>query len=249
MSESPDSPVMEDAPGLPDDDRVTVQEWVYRQLKERILTGQFVPGHSVTLRGIARLLEVSPMPVREAIRRLVSERALEIHGNRRVSVPRMNRERLDALCSARVALESLAAEQAMMHIDTEQLERLRLLDGEINVAVEEGDIETYMQKHCEFHFGIYRAGGGGEILMPLIESIWLQFSPFLRVVIRYIGTDHVVDLERHALVLDAVERRDFRTLRFGIEADVREGLGSLAEIDWQSFEASQRDVGKPLREG
>jgi len=235
----------EEASRPPLDDRITVQEWVYRELKERILTGQFVPGHSVTLRGIASLLGVSPMPVREALRRLVSERALEMHDNRRVSVPRMNRDKLDALCSARVALESLAAENAMLQIDAERLETLRRLDREINAAVDEGDIPTYMQKHREFHFGIYRAGPG-EILMPLIESIWLQFSPFLHVVIRYIGTDFVVDLDRHALVLDAIERRDFSTLRFAIEADVREGLGSLAEIDWQSFEASQSDADTPL---
>jgi len=245
MSDDPDPAIAEETPGSPDDDRVTVQEWVYRQLKERILTGQFVPGRSVTLRGIGSLLGVSPMPVREALRRLVSERALEIHGNRRVSVPRMNRDRLDALCSARVALESLAAEKAMLHIDTDQVEALRRLDGEINRAVDEGDVATYMEKHCEFHFSIYRAGCG-EILMPLIESIWLQFSPFLRVVIRYIGTEHVVDLDRHTLVLDAIEQRDFSTLRFAIEADVREGLGSLAHMDWQSFEASTRDEGKLL---
>ena len=244
MSERTPPVFAEEAPNSQIEDRVTVQEWVYLQLKERILTGQFVPGHSVTLRGIASLLGVSPMPVREALRRLVSERALEILGKGRVSVPRMNRERLDALCSARVALESLAAEKAMLQIDAEQLEALRRLDHEINAAVDAGDIETYLQKHCEFHFGIYRAGSG-EILMPLIESVWLQFSPFLRVVIRYIGTDHVVDLQRHALVLDAIERRDFSTLSFAIEADVREGLGSLAQIDWQSFEASQRDADRP----
>jgi len=247
MSERSTPAAAEDTPGSSVDDRITVQEWVYRQLKERILTGQFVPGHSVTLRGIASLLDVSPMPVREALRRLVSERALEMHGNRRVSVPRMTREKFDALCSARVALESLAAENAMLQIDAERLEALRRLDHEINVAVDQGDIPTYMHKHREFHFGIYRAGPG-EILMPLIESIWLQFSPFLRVVIHYIGTDYVIDLHRHALVLDAIERRDFGTLRFAIEADVREGLGSLAELDWQSFEAaSQADADGALR--
>jgi DNA-binding GntR family transcriptional regulator len=247
MSEYPGPAVAEQGSNPPVDDRITLQEWVYRQLKERILSGQFVPGHSVTLRGIASLLGVSPMPVREALRRLVSERALEIHGNRRVSVPRMNRERFDALCSARVVLESLAAENAMLHIDAGQLEALRSLDREINVAVDRGDIPTYMQKHREFHFGIYRAGPG-EVLMPLIESIWLQFSPFLRVVIRYIGTDYVIDLHRHALVLDAIERQDVGTLRFAIEADVREGLGSLAQIDWQSFEDSQNDSQTPVEE-
>lgn len=224
----------------PDDGSITVQEWVYRQLKERILVGQFVPGHSITLRGIADLLDVSPMPVREALRRLVSERALEIHGNRRVSVPRMTREKFDALCAARVALETLAAEHAMLHVDAARLERLRTLDEAVDAAVERGDVPAYLQKHREFHFEIYRCGPEG-VLMPLIESVWLQFSPFLRLVIHHIGTDYVVD--RHAEALDAIERRDFGALRFAIEADVREGLGSLTEAEWQALEAGQDGSG------
>lgn len=238
------------APGrvspLPEDSTITVQEWVYRQLRERILTGQFVPGRSVTLRGIAELLQVSPMPVREALRRLVSERALEIHGNRRVSVPRMTRSKFDALCSARVALETLAAEHAMLHIDAAQVARLRALNDEIDAAIERGDAATYVEKHREFHYGIYRAAPAG-VLMPLIESVWLQFSPFQCLVIRHIGTDYVVD--RHLEALDAIERRDIGALRFAIEADVREGLGSLAEADWEALEAGQGGAGRTGQSG
>ena len=52
------------------------QERVYRELREAIVTGRFVPGRPVTLRGVAVELGVSPMPVREALRQLVAERAL-----------------------------------------------------------------------------------------------------------------------------------------------------------------------------
>ncbi len=228
-----------------DDGAITVQEWVYRQLKERILTGQFVPGRSVTLRGIAAMLEVSPTPVREALRRLVSERALEVHGNRRVSVPTMTRRKFDDLCAVRVSLETLAAERAMPHIDADHLERLRRLDAEVDDAIEKGDVNRYLQRHREFHFSIYQVGSA-EVLMPLIESVWLQFSPFLRLVISHIGVDYIVD--RHADALNALERQDHAALRFAVEADVREGLGSLTESEWRDLDAATRQSGEdPLR--
>lgn len=214
----------------PDDGAITVQEWVYRQLKERILLGQFVPGRSVTLRGIAAMLEVSPTPVREALRRLVSERALEVHGNRRVSVPTMTRRKFDDLCAVRASLETLAAERAMAHVDSAHLARLWELDAAVDDAVEQGDVSRYLRKHREFHYSLYSVGSA-EVLMPLIESVWLQFSPFLRLVISHIGVDYVVD--RHAEALRAIERRDYGALRFAIEADVREGLGSLTESEWR----------------
>ena len=223
-----------------DNGAITVQEWVYRQLKERILTVQFVPGRSVTLRGIATMLGVSPTPVREALRRLVSERALEVHGNRRVSVPKMTRRKFDDLCAVRVSLETLAAERAMPHVDADHLERLRRLDAEVDEAVDNGEINRYLHRHREFHFSIYELGSA-EVLMPLIESVWLQFSPFLRLVVSHIGVDYIVD--RHADALNALERQDHAALRFAIEADVREGLGSLTESEWRDLDAVTRQAG------
>jgi DNA-binding GntR family transcriptional regulator len=88
----------------------TQQERVYSRLREAILNGHFEPGRSVTLRGVAKLLDVSPMPVREALRRLTAERALELLSNRRVAVPIMTITKLEEICDARIALETAAAE-------------------------------------------------------------------------------------------------------------------------------------------
>ncbi|MDA3919539.1 MAG: GntR family transcriptional regulator [Salinisphaera sp.] len=212
---------------------ITRQEWVYRQLKEAILSGQFVPGRSVTLRGIAAMLDVSPTPVREALRRLVAERALEAHGNRRISVPQMTREKLADICAARVSLETLAAECALPAIDSKRLAHLWRLNEQVDEAVENRDLGAYLRRHREFHFTFYDVGRT-SVLMPLIESVWLQFSPFMRLAIDHIGVDYLVD--RHAEALHAVERHDIGALRFALEADVREGLGSLTEADWKSLE-------------
>lgn len=217
-------------------DGLTRQEWVYRQLKEAILIGQFVPGRSVTLRGIAAMLDVSPTPVREALRRLVAERALQAHGNRRVSVPQMNPEKLADLCAVRASLEMLAAERALPVIDAKRLGQLWSLNEAVDQAIAAGDVERYLARHREFHFTLYEAGPG-QVIMPLIESVWLQFSPFLRLALRHIGVDYLRD--RHLEVLQAIERKDAGALRFAIEADVREGLGSLREEDWQGLEAAR----------
>lgn len=212
---------------------ITRQEWVYRQLREAILAGQFVPGRSVTLRGIASMLDVSLTPVREAIRRLVAERALESHANRRVSVPQMTPEKLAEICAVRVSLETLAAERALPVMDKERVARLWRLNEQVDEAVDAGDIPTYLRRHREFHFTFYNAGHG-HVIMPLIESVWLQFSPFMSLAVSHIGVDYIKD--RHAEALQAVERKDIVGLRFALEADVREGLGSLTEADWKSLE-------------
>ena len=68
-----------------------VEEQVYRELRDRFMSGVFLPGQVLTLRNLAADLGVSPMPVRQAVRCLIVEGALEILPNRTMQVPRMTR--------------------------------------------------------------------------------------------------------------------------------------------------------------
>ena len=63
---------------------------VYRALARGLMAGMFSPGEAVTLRILARRLGTSAMPVREAVSRLIAERALVLLPNRSVIVPRMS---------------------------------------------------------------------------------------------------------------------------------------------------------------
>jgi len=64
-------------------------QWVYRLLRNNLLCGRIKPGLPLTIRGLAEILGVSPMPVREALHRLSCEGAVEVKNNRRVIVPMM----------------------------------------------------------------------------------------------------------------------------------------------------------------
>ena len=81
--------------------RETVQERVYRELRQALIYGRFEPGQALTLHELAASLQTSPMPVRESLARLVSEQALETSSNRSVRVPAVDVRRLDDLLQAR----------------------------------------------------------------------------------------------------------------------------------------------------
>jgi DNA-binding GntR family transcriptional regulator len=169
---------------------------------------------------MAEQLGVSPMPVREALRQLVAEGALVIHGNRRVGVPEMSAERLEELGTARVLLEGELAERALPHIDAARAQALRRLDREVDLALEQGHPERYMRFNHEFHFALYRAAPS-TVLLPLVESLWLQVGPFLRLVVGRLGTASFVD--RHRAALAAIEARDAGALREAVAADIADG--------------------------
>ena len=125
--------------------RDTLQDRVYRQVTELILDGSIVPGEMVTVQSLADAFKVSPMPVREALRRLTAENALTVVSGRSMGIPALNRERLTDLTNVRLEIEASAAAWAAERIDKTTLEELRRhLD-----ALERADLESAVDELAE----------------------------------------------------------------------------------------------------
>ena len=203
----------------------TLGEFVHRRLRHAIMTGRISPGRALTIRGLAAALGVSAMPVREAMRRLVAEQALELLDNRRVRVAPMTPSRFEALVEARVLLEREAAIRALKYADAPALSMLRRLDAEDDAAVAKGDIERAIEANFAFHRALYMLSPG-DALTPLIESLWLQIGPFMRAALANLAVHYHAD--RHAEALEAIETKNAAALADAIEADIRDGIGHLA---------------------
>lgn len=199
---------------------------VYEELRRRLITGRIAPGVALSTRGIAQQLGVSQMPVRDAISRLAAEGAVEIQSKRRIAVPTMTANRLDELMRCRLLLEPEAAVQALPRIDASTLRQLEKADQTVNAALQSGDVNEYMENNFHFHFLIYRAGGSNPIMTRLIEALWLQFGPLMRVVYGRVGTVKLID--QHALALEAIAARDAERLRAVIHADIADGIDLVA---------------------
>lgn len=200
----------------------TVGEFVHRRLRHAIMTGRFPPGVAVTIRGLAALLGTSAMPVREAMRRLATERALDLMDNRRARVPDMHPARFAELIEARVLLEVAAARRALPHLVPARLAELRRLDQAVDEAFARGDVERTIETNLAFHRRLYTLTPD-DALTPLIESIWLQIGPFMRAALREAALYYRVD--RHAEALAALQANDAAGLAAAIEADIRDGIG------------------------
>ena len=61
--------------------KLPAHEQVYQRLRAQILFGELAPGQAVTIQGLVEALDSGMTPVREAIRRLISDGALVFQGN------------------------------------------------------------------------------------------------------------------------------------------------------------------------
>jgi DNA-binding GntR family transcriptional regulator len=204
--------------------RAPVHGQVYEAIRAGLVGGAFVPGRSVTLSGLAEMLGVSPMPVRAAVTRLVAEGALAMTPTRRVSVPAMTPARFDELVRTRILLEGEAAERALPAIDAARLADIKRHDQRLEACLAAGDAAGYMEANHAFHFAIYRATPS-TVLVPLIESLWLQFGPFMRLVYEHVDLTTLVD--QHERAIAAIAGRDAADLRAAIEADIADGMSII----------------------
>lgn len=205
---------------------VTTHESVYRGLRNRILFGGFLPGSAVTLRGLAHDMGVSPMPIREAVRRLIAERALKLQDNRRVLVPPMTAETFEQIVFSRRILEPELAARALDRIGPAEIRTITAHDRAVDRAMAVGDVHGYMQNNYRFHFAIYERAQA-DTLLALVESIWLQFGPFMRMAYGRFGTSDLED--QHQAAIAALERRDRKALKAAIGADISQGMSFIGE--------------------
>ncbi|MCC2110998.1 MAG: GntR family transcriptional regulator [Hyphomicrobiales bacterium] len=201
--------------------RTTLRARVHDDIRRALITGRIVPGRGITLRGLATELGVSPMPVREAVHQLAAERALSIGPTGRIQVPEMTPERFNDLIRVRILLEPEAARMALPNLDRSAVFELRSIDDGINQSLVDGDVEAYMRLNHDFHFRIYQAAGS-EVFLGAIESVWLQFGPFMRTVYGRLGTANLVD--QHDLAIAAIAAGDPAALSAAITRDITDGM-------------------------
>ena len=200
-----------------------VHDQVYDALSEALMQGRIPPLKPVSLRSLAQSLNVSPMPVREAVRRLIAEKALELQpSNKRLRVPDLGEQRLMQLKTARQWVEPELARLAAPRMTRDVIKRLREDDARLMRALSSGEVSDYMQANQDFHFSIY-ARGDADLFYNMARTLWLQVGPFMRVVFGRLGTVHLPK-DHHQDMIKAFEDGDAEGACACMSADIGEGM-------------------------
>ncbi|SDW72351.1 DNA-binding transcriptional regulator, GntR family [Arthrobacter sp. yr096] len=137
--------------------RNTGAHLVYGELKRQILNLELKPGERIYEPAMATALQVSRTPLREAIRRLISESLLEQQPTGGVLVPVLDEKVISELYDVRAALESLMAREACAKATAADLEELRGIVARNAAMVEFAD--EAMKYGVALHAAIARIAG------------------------------------------------------------------------------------------
>jgi DNA-binding GntR family transcriptional regulator len=148
----------------------TLAEKAFETLHSAIITGQLRPGTRLPIEELAEVLEMSPMPIREAVRRLDAAGLVENIPHRGARVTELSVTDLAEVYEARLALEVLAIRRAAERygLPHEVAARERL--ARLNQMTDDNSAAT-SAAHAAFHFALYDAAASAWLLR-LIRPVW-----------------------------------------------------------------------------
>lgn len=195
-----------------------LEDEAYAALRHELIVGGFAPGDRLSIRGVANRLELSPMPTRAAIRRLVSERALDTTAAGTAVVPRLSRAQFTELTGLRGKLEPHALTIAAPLLTQPQFGTLERALAQFEAAKLAGDPVGTQRADTEFLFTIFRAADS-PLLLSFIETLWLRRSPLFweaRWVLLGTRSPHA----RHADILTTLRAGDTQGAALALAADI-----------------------------
>lgn len=190
-----------------------------RLLRDAIVTGRLNPGEQLKQDQLCAELELSPSPLREALRQLESEGLVTHHPNRGVFVAHVPTEEwVDVLLPVRLLLESHAFVKAAELLTAEQFAELDALVEEMVDAAGDADFTRINEADMTFHETVVLASRQEHTV-----QLWRTVSPRIRVQFYRLAPRHrrPIDIaEEHRQLLDALRGKDARTIHQTLEEHI-----------------------------
>ncbi len=170
-------------------------------IREMISGGDVGPGTVLRQRELAARFNVSPTPVREALRRLEAEGLVVNEVHRGATVVRPSEENKTETYGIRAVLEPYAAALACERATADDLAAITDLHEQI--AECEPDDPQIVELNRRFHWRIYEACRV-PLLLTLIRQTWSAISGGPQVIWR----PHEESVAQHAAMVEALRDRD-----------------------------------------
>lgn len=191
---------------------------VTEALRDLIARGELAPGTLLRQREIAQRFDVSPTPVREALRRLESEGLVSYDVHRGSRVATIDLEEQEENFRILAALEALASSLAAAKVTDRDLDEI----GQLEAAFAHCFDNDTALKHAnrDFHFRIYECARS-PLLLSLMRVLWRAFPNGPQY-----WRPHEESVEQHRELVAALAARDADA------AAQITGHHVLGSIDW-----------------
>ena len=181
------------------------QEWVFQVLRNGIVSGDIPEGTQLKQDEISSALNVSHIPVREALRRLESQGLVLIHPNRGASVTKLSRSTLLDMMEVRATLSVMLLKNGaplLTQADYHELESV------LDAQRKESDLFRSEELNYKFHsiFSRHSDNSVAELFMELIHA---NIDRYLRKSFYFAEETRSVSIREHEQIIALCKAGEF----------------------------------------
>ncbi|MCF6136748.1 GntR family transcriptional regulator [Pseudalkalibacillus berkeleyi] len=155
------------------------QQYAYKLLRARILDGSYGPGFRIVIDQIAREIETSAIPIREALRQLESDGLIQFKPYSGAVVTPINENEYLETLSVLAVIEGYATAISGQHFPKERIPDLEEINGKMKQALEDLDFTTFGSQNRAFHALTYEYCDN-QYLVENIRSTWKRLDSIRR---------------------------------------------------------------------
>lgn len=198
--------------------RMPLNEQVYRTLMESITNGSFAAGTELKEQHLAKQLNVSATPVREALKRLASEGFVEIIPYHGAVVRTLDQREIAEAYACREALERLAVSEAIDHMESEDIQNLYQLIESYHDADNPSEIFSASQQFDDY---IYHMAQNQTLfgLLAMLKGIISRDKKYSSANIER----RCAIYKEHKAIVEAMEARDKVRAQDAISKHIQNG--------------------------
>ncbi|SDQ26834.1 GntR family transcriptional regulator [Leucobacter chromiiresistens] len=182
-------------------------EQAYRLIRARIDSGQYVPGYRLVLAPIAAELDMSVVPVREAIRRLEAEQLVTFERNVGAQVALIKETEYLHTMQTLALVEGSATGLAAPDITADQISRARAINARMRDTLSGAfDPQRFTALNLEFHSVLFEACPNPHIL-DLVHRGWNRMNVLRNSSFSFVPGRASESVDEHEQLLQLIERR------------------------------------------
>jgi DNA-binding GntR family transcriptional regulator len=150
-------------------------ELAYATIRQRIMSGIYGPGYRLVLDELAREIGSSPVPVREAIRRLEAEGYVDFRRHVGARVASFDEHELAQAVQVVAVLEGYATALAAPRLRRADIAKARKINDRMSAALADLDAARFAGLDRDFHAVCYSRCPNAQVL-ALLESQWARLD-------------------------------------------------------------------------
>jgi DNA-binding GntR family transcriptional regulator len=192
---------------------------VFEQLRQAIWSGDLPPGTPLREAHIAKQLNVSQVPVREALLQLEHLGLVVRVPDRGTTVTKLTRAEIIQMMEVRRHLEEMAFQLAATHLTPEIEAELRSHLRTMQVLVAKKDHFGVAEEDFSFHQTVWKASGN-EVLEKTLERLCIAVYAFVSLKRHAAGETMKSAVKSHKKLLDALLSRDKKRITTGVNEHI-----------------------------